>query len=260
MATLSNFLTLTGSLCQIPLQDVWAPLAPSAANGKWAQGSSEGLALKAKFHQCSPFSVDKAVPGVANHLCAAASAVGGYYEAEADRAFGKLVFGGIEPHPGPQTAKETISCVCLNCGSARGAWTALNDFLKPASAQTDVLLLQEAAFTDNEYASFQRALAKVGHVSFQVPGKATPGRWGSLEARHGVMTIVKREIPHELLGSSTVDQSSLFQAVLVRVGAWVFINSYTPPKRGKDTKLESSPRPHAETPSRIRGKTLGLGW
>lgn len=116
-------------------------------------------------------------------------------KAEADHSFGKLVEEGVEPHPGP----ASMSCISLNVGGAPGTWLAMNDFLQTHGHQVDILLLQETAFKPNEYESFERSLKKIGYKSFYTPGLPTPGRWNSLEPRHGVLTIVRSSINPALI-------------------------------------------------------------
>ena len=150
---------------------------------------------------------------------------------EADHAFGKLVEEGVEPHPGP----ASMSCISLNVGGAPGTWLAMNDFLQTPGHQVDILLLQETAFKPNEYESFERSLKKIGYKSFYTPGLPTPGRWNSLEPRHGVLTVVRSSISHSYIGSSSEEQAARFQTLVIQIGNWTVVNTYAPPRPITDT-------------------------
>lgn len=165
---------------------------------------------------------------------------------EADQAFGLLVQQGIEPHPGPggrsrrnihgvsfnagpttySTLRKTISCVSLNTGGAIGVWKALENLL-----QRDIVALQEVCLSKAELRAVQLSAGRKGYRSYHSPGTPTEDIHGNFLPLHGVLTLVRKELPQKEIDSTRHDDNgAVFQTVVVQIADWIHINTYTPPR------------------------------
>ena len=87
----------------------------------------------------------------------------------------KLVWDGIEPHPGPG-GSSNVRLLNLNVGGAIGAWALLKEgHILPF----DVVLLQELTLKDSEWQAYSRHAAKRGFAAYYQPGNPTRDGWGN---------------------------------------------------------------------------------
>ena len=164
----------------------------------------------------------QAVPDVAEKLIHAWKIT----KEEADQAFGLLVQQGIEPNPGPGgKGRRNILVVSLNVNGATGAWKAL-EMLQGH----DAIFMQETALKPNDLDAFQRQAHKQGYKTYHCAGSIRMNEKGNQLAQHGVTTLVKADLPHKLLHTSSAKQANRFQTIMIQIGTWMCVNTYTPPR------------------------------
>ena len=128
---------------------------------------------------------------------------------------------GEASNPGP------FRITSLNVGGAPGCWRALQHF---ASAQTDVLVLQEIRMKPNEWPSFLRKASSLGFIGYAQHGPSRRNNGCHQPCFNGGVAVLARKKLHQVQVFSSSKENS--QLLVVAVAGLHVGTAYAPPDRG----------------------------
>ena len=128
---------------------------------------------------------------------------------------------GEASNPGP------FRITSLNVGGAPGCWRALEHF---ASAQTDVLVLQEIRMKPNEWPSFLRKASSLGFIGYAQHGPSRRNNGCHQPCFNGGVAVLARKKLHQVQVFSSSKENS--QLLVVAVAGLHVCAAYAPPDRG----------------------------
>ena len=134
---------------------------------------------------------------------------------------------GEASHPGPA---DSLTVCSFNSQGGPGIWRFAR--LSLQTSEPDVILFQEASFTENESSAFGRyAAGTLGYCWYH--------QAGSVNARNlsgGVGILVRKGIPQRLCGANSEGAS---QGIFVWVDGTLFGSLYAPPHEDEPTNVSS---------------------